>query len=181
MSAFALSPPFSDVAVPSQSRRMLNTEALFRIGDAAADKGDFALALLSFGRGAALGDAECLCRLAYMYDVGSGVEADKAAAMRLYRRAWRRGSTAAGDNIAILYRERGNARAMFRWWKRVAGTGDGSAQLEMAKCYLAGTGVRRDAQAALRCLSAAIRSPFICEDEQGEAEALLDTLRPRQV
>ena len=168
-------------AVPWQSSAMVNTEALFRIGDAAQDEGNFALARQSFERGAALGDAECLCRLAYMFDIGRGVDTDKAAAMRFYQRAWRRGSTTAGMNIAILYRERRNSPAMFRWWKRVADTGDGSAQFEMAKCYLNGTGVRQDAQAALRCLAAAIRSSYITEEEREEAEALLDTLRPRKV
>lgn len=160
---------------------MVDTEALFRIGDAAQEAGNFEHARQTFERGAALGDAECLCRLAYMFDVGSGVEADKAEAMRLYQRAWRRGSTTAGMNIAILYRERQNSRAMFRWWKRVAETGDGSAQFEMAKCYLSGSGVRRDAQAALRCLAAAVQSPYIAEEEREEAHDLLDTLRPRQV
>ena len=63
---------------------MVNTEALFRIGDAAQDEGNFALARQSFERGAALGDAECLCRLAYMFDIGRGVDTDKAAAMRFY-------------------------------------------------------------------------------------------------
>ena len=110
-------------AVPWQSSAMVNTEALFRIGDAAQDEGNFALARQSFERGAALGDAECLCRLAYMFDIGRGVDTDKAAAMRFYQRAWRRGSTTAGMNIAILYRERRNSPAMFRWWKRVADTG----------------------------------------------------------
>lgn len=160
---------------------MVNTEALFRIGDAAQEEGNFALARQSFERGAALGDANCLSRLAYMFDVGSGVKTDKAAAMRFYQRAWRLGSTTAGMNIAILYRERRNSRAMFRWWKRVAETDDGSAQLEMAKCYLCGTGVRQDEQAALRCLAAASLSRYITEEEREEAETLLDTLRPREV
>jgi len=160
---------------------MVNTEALFRVGDAAEEAGNYTLARQSFERGAALGDAECLFRLAYMFDIGSGVETDKAMAMRLYQRAWRRGSTTAGMNIAILYRERQASRAMFQWWRRVADTGDGSAQLEMAKCYLGGTGVKQDPQAALRCLAVAVRSTFISEEEREEAERLLGTLRPRQV
>ncbi len=160
---------------------MVDTEVLFRIGDAAAEAGNFDLALQSFERGAALGDTESMCRLGYMFDVGSGVEVDKAAAMRLYRRAWRRGNASAGTNIAILYRERGDRRGMFRWWKRVADRGDGGAQIEMAKSYLDGVGVRRDVQAALRCLAAAVRSSYLSEEEREEAEALLETLRPRKI
>lgn len=160
---------------------MVNTDALFRIGDAAEEAGNYTLAKQSFERGAALGDAECLSRLAHMFDVGSGVEIDKVAAMRFYQRAWRRGSTVAGINIAILYRERQNSRAAFQWWKRVAEKGDGSSQFEMAKCYLSGTGVNQDPQAALQRIAAAIRLPYITEHEREEAQALLDTLRPRQV
>lgn len=160
---------------------MVNTEALFRIGDAAEEDGNYPLARQSFERGAALGHVECLCRLACLFDVGSGVETDKAMAMRLYRRAWRLGSTAAGANIAILYREKESWRAMFRWWKRVADTGDGSAQFEMAKCYLDGIGVRRSPQSGLRCLAIAVASNQIFEDDREAAAALLTSLRPRQV
>lgn len=161
---------------------MANTDALFRIGDAAEDEGNFTLARQSFERGAALGDTTCLCRLARMFDLGGGVEADKPMAMRLYQRAWRRDkNTVAGSNIAILYRERSDFRAMFRWWKRVAEEGDGSAQLEMAKCYLNGTGVKRCPQSALRRLAAAVGSDYITEHEREEAQSLLDSLRPQQV
>lgn len=38
----------------------------------------------------------------------------------------------------------------------------------MAKCYFNGAGVRRDTQAALRCISAAISSTYISEAEREE-------------
>jgi len=100
--------------------------------------------------------------------------------MRLYRRAWRIDrNTVAGGNIAILYRERRNWRQTFRWWQRVAQLGDGSAELELAKCYLRGQGVRRDPQAALRCLAVAEGSTYISEYERELARRLLRRLRPR--
>jgi len=80
---------------------MINTEALFRIGDAAEEAGDYERALQSFEKGAALGDVSCLTRLAYLFDVGIGVAIDKAFAMRCYQRAWRRGRCyIAANNIA---------------------------------------------------------------------------------
>jgi uncharacterized protein len=158
---------------------MLNTDALFDIGDAAEEAGNYDLARHSFERGAALGSAECLSRLGYMFDVGLGVATDKALAMRLYRRAWRRGSRVAANNIAILYREQGKSRAMFRWFQKAALAGDEGAQLEMAKCYLSGAGVRRNLQVALRCLSAALASNNISEAEHQEASELMGALRPR--
>ncbi|MDP9421789.1 MAG: sel1 repeat family protein [Pseudomonadota bacterium] len=160
---------------------MINTDALLNIAHDAGEEGNFDLARQCYERGAALGDAECLHALGYMYDVGEGVSQDKAIAMKLYRRAWRRGSHAAASNIAILYREQGKLAYMFRWFQRVAIAGDGSAQFELAKCYLEGTGVRENPQAALRCLAAAIQSSFITEHEREEAQALLGTLRPRQI
>jgi uncharacterized protein len=158
---------------------MVSTDALFRIADAAEEGGNFELARQSFERGAALGDASCIMRLAYMYDVGGlGVEIDKVRAMQLYRRAWRQGCPGCATNIAILYREQGNHRAMFQWFKREADAGCGDAQLDLAKCYLNGTGVRKSAQAALRCFAAAIGSENVTEASREEAQAILETLRP---
>jgi uncharacterized protein len=157
---------------------MPDTDALLRIAYDAAEAGNFAHALQCYERGAALGDAMCLQALGYMYDVGEGVAADKAMAMALYRKAWKRGSHAAATNIAILYREMGKKRTMFRWYERVARAGDGSAQLEMAKCYLSGTGVRKEVQAALWCLAAASASDYITEYEREEAQAMLVGLKP---
>lgn len=157
---------------------MPNTDVLLRIAYNAAEAGDFDLARRCYEKGAALGDAMCFQALGYMYDVGEGMVADKAMAMRLYRKAWRRGNHAAATNIAILYREMGKKRAMFQWYERVARAGDGSAQLDMAKCLLSGAGVRKNVQAALRCLAAANASDYITEYEREEAQAMLAGLSP---
>lgn len=161
---------------------MVSTDALFRIADNAEEAGDFELARSLFERGASLGDTTCLCRLAYLFDTGAGVETDKELAMRLYQRAWRIDrNTVAGANIAVLYREQKNWRQTFRWWKRIAHLGDGSAQLEIAKCYLRGRGVKADAQAALRSLAAAERSIYISEYERDLAQRLLRRIYPGRV
>lgn len=169
------------VAVGVPVNPMPNTDALLRIAYAAAESGNFDFARECYERGAALGDFMCLQALGYMYDVGEGVIADQRLATQLYRRAWRRGSHAAATNIAILYRERGQMRTMFHWYERVARAGDGSAQLDMAKCYLSGVGVRKDVQAALRCLAVADAAEYITEYEREEAQALLATLKPHAV
>jgi TPR repeat protein len=158
---------------------MADTDALIRIANNAAEAGNFEYARQCYESGAALGDAMCFQALGYMYDVGEGVAADKALAMTFYQKAWKRGSHTAATNIAILYREKGKKRTMFRWYERVARAGDGSAQLEMAKCYLSGTGVRKDVQAALRCLAVANTSEYITEYEREEAQAMLAALKPR--
>lgn len=160
-------------------KAMPDTDALLRIAYEAAEAGNFEQARKCYESGATLGDPQCLQALGYMYDVGEGVAVDKASAMKLYRMAWKRGSHAAAINIAILYREVGKKQAMFRWYERVGRAGDGSAQLQMAKCYLSGIGVRKDVQAALPCLTAAIASDYITEYEREEAQAILVTLKPR--
>ncbi len=155
--------------------------ALFRIGDQAEDAGDHQLARRSFERGAELGDLLCLDRLAYHFDVGFGGKPDKPLAMRYYRRAWRLGSDTAGNNIAILYREAGNRRAMFRWFERALERGDSNANLELAKCYLGGMGVRKSVRLAVRHLAAAVSSDDISEASREEAKALLAQFRPALV
>ena len=163
---------------------MVNTDALSQIAHAAEEAGNYDLARQSFERGAALGDAGCIMRLAYMHDVGGlGVKADKRRTMQLYRSAWRKGWPGAANNIAVLYREQGKHRAMFQWFKREADAGDGGAHLDLAKCYLAGTGVRKDVQEALRCIAIVIGSNLesITEAEREEALALKVPLRLRVV
>ncbi len=158
---------------------MAEARLLFQAGDTAEEAGDFSSAKLAFERGAALNDDNCWLRLGYLYDVGRGVETDKLEAMRCYRRAWRRRNTAAANNIAILYRERGAYRLMVRWFERAAGEGDGGAYLDLAKCYRDGVGVGMSPEATTRCLAAAMSSQFISEDERQEAAAMMAVLRPR--
>lgn len=160
---------------------MVSTHALFCIADAAEEAGNYELARQSWERAASLGCADCLTRLAYMFDVGIGVQVDKSHAMQLYRRAWRRGSQVAANNIAILYREQRQHRIMFQWFLRAAKGGDGDALVELAKCYIGGTGVRKSGQEALRCLASAISSDCITEASREEAQALMEGMRPRTV
>lgn len=160
---------------------MVDTFALFQIADTAEEAGDYASARKSFERAASLGNADCLSRLARMYDIGLGVKVDKSHAMRLYKQAWRRGSSVAPNNIAILYREQGKRRLMFQWFKRAVDWNDGDALVEVAKCYLHGNGVRRSPQSALRALSLAVDSDCITEASRENAQAILNGLRPRAV
>jgi TPR repeat protein len=156
-------------------------DLLFFKGDAAQDAGDFATARQAFERGAALDDPICWVRLGLMFHDGIGCDADKRKAMQCYRKAWRARDQVAANNIAILYREAGNRRAMFRWFERGAAVGDGDALVELAKCFINGIGVRRNLSIALRYINQAIRSENITEAGREEAEELLAGLRPRSI
>ena len=161
---------------------MIDAELCLRRGCAAEDAGDYELARTCYAQAAALGDPIGLTSLAYLHELGLGVTVDKARAMQLYRRAWRlHRDGCAANNIAILYRERGDRRAMFRWFQRCAATGDGDAYVELAKCYRDGLGVRRSPELVARWLGAALAEVHISEAARDEAEAMMGAIRPRAV
>ena len=153
---------------------MSKADELFSTGDTAEDAGEFDVALRCFQQGAALGDAGCLERLGAMYYVGNSVEVDKQFALHCYRRAWWRGGLCAANNMAILYREQGDAKAMIRWFKRAIERGDEDPRVELAKCYLNGNGLKRSVSAASEQLRSALKAqPINVTDASKEEAALL--------
>jgi len=108
-----------------------------------------------------------------MHDNGVGCQVDKAMAMHCYKQAWKTRDLCAANNIAVLYREAGKRRLMFRWFGKAATEGDGDALVEVAKCLIGGLGVRRDLSAAMRSLAAAKESENITPAGREEAELLL--------
>jgi uncharacterized protein len=112
-----------------------------------------------------------------MFDNGIGCDVDKPRAMRCYRRAWRARDAVAAKNIGVLYHEAGNRRGMFRWFKRAAGAGDDGAFVEIAKCFLDGIGVRKDADAAKTALTRAIDGTLSVAEREA-AEGILSKLQP---
>jgi TPR repeat protein len=100
-------------------------------------------------------------------------------AIRKLRNKLRLGDTTASNNIAATYRELGNVRRAFQWWRRTAGPQDGDAWLEVGYCLQYGIGTRRDPTAAIRAYRRAIRTydttMYGCEEAQYHlAVALLD-------
>ncbi len=160
---------------------MAEMDMLWRLADAAVEMGNFSRAKDLYEHGAALGDSACWIGLGYMFDVGQGVEVDKQKAMRCYKAGWRSRDAVAANNIAVLYREKGDRRAMFRWFKRAAEHGDDGAYLELAKCYLEGVGVRRSLDSAVWCLARVMAGSCASQIEREEAEELLAGFRPRSI
>ena len=152
---------------------------LWCLADAALENEDFARARELWERGASLGDPACWVGLGFMFDTGQGVEVDKEKALRCYRAAWRQRNASAANNIAGLYRQMGNRRAMFRWLRRAAEHGDDGANLDLSRCYLNGVGVRRSLDEAVRCLARVMAGGCVSEAERDEARELLKGLRPR--
>ena len=104
------------------------------------------------------GISEAFSSLAYAYDVGLGVRANRAEAERWYRRAFRSGNSIGAYNLATIYRDAGDFRSAFRWWQRAADLKDGDAMVDVAYCYQYGVGVRKSIAAARKQYRRAIAS-----------------------
>ncbi len=91
------------------------------------------------------GHPEAQSFVGYMYDKGSGVDQDPAAAAEWYRKAADRGHLVALNNLAALYLDgRGvdqdTARAVALYQKAARG-GDPVAQTNLGQLYMTGRGV----------------------------------------
>ena len=93
-----------------------------------------------------------------------------ALAIQKLKAELRRGSSIASNNIAATYRELGNFRRAFHWWKRTADPQDGDAWLEVGYCLHYGVGTRRNRTAAIRAYRCAT-SADSATTEFGEEEA----------
>jgi hypothetical protein len=94
------------------------------------------------------------------------------------RKQFRRGDPIAATNIAATYRELGNTRRAFQWWRRASGS-DGDAWLEVGYCLQYGIGTRRNVAAAITAYRRTIASDhtteYACEEAQYHlAIALVD-------
>lgn len=148
--------------------------------DDAWESGELMRAFSLFSEGAALGIEGCMLNLGYFYDEGIGVSEDKAQAMHWYKRLYRRSkvtnplhSAVAASNIAILYREQGKHRLEFQWFQRSAQLNDGDSEVDLAKLYMEGKGVRRSLTLAKAALERALESNHITEADREEAADLL--------
>ena len=100
--------------------------------------------------------------------------------IRKLKHRLRTGDVDASSNIAATYRELGNFRRAFHWWRRAAGPHDGDAWLEVGYCLQYGIGTRRDPDSAIRAYRQAIKTYYTTVYGREEARyhlavALLDT------
>jgi TPR repeat protein len=139
--------------------------------------GNLELAFKLFSIGAVQGLDGCMLDLGYFFDEGIGIPIDKQQAMHWYKKAYRRGSSAAASNIAILYREKGRLNYTAQWFQRAARLNDGDAEVELAKLYMAGIGVRKSITAAKTHLTKALATSYITQAGREEAEELMAKLQ----
>ena len=94
--------------------------------------------------------------------------------------ALRGGDSSAAHNLAATYRQLGNRRRSFHWWRRASETrGGDDAWLEVGYCRQYGIGVRRDVSIAISSYRKAIQRYYVSDYDREEARyhlaiALLD-------
>ena len=106
-----------------------------------------------------LGDADAMLELATHLTEQAASTADRARALALYRRAFRRGEATAAYFLADTYKRRGRYREAVAWWRRAHAAGDARAILDLALAELHGVGTRRDGPGALAKLRLAASAP----------------------
>ena len=134
----------------------------------AAEKGEAGamlfLAKLSFDAGkekesfewckkaADLGNTKAMVELARYYLFGIGVKVDKAEGMKLLHKAAEKDETGAMLLLADVSFKSGKEKESFEWYKKAADLGDPNAIFGVGRCYIAGSGVKKDEQAGMKLL-----------------------------
>ena len=114
-------------------------------GQAAYNRGDYAMALKLFRTLAEQGNSDAQNNLGWMYEQGSGVGQDFKEAMKWYRLAAEQGSARGEYSLGVLYYNgRGIPRSFenaMKWYRMAAAQGDAKAQYNLGFMYANGEGV----------------------------------------
>jgi TPR repeat protein len=161
-------------ARPNSTRRprtkgKQNEQELFTRAHAAWERGDTRDAFRLFRLGANAGDASAQLNVGYMYDEGIGVRSSRQKALDWYRRAYRRGSAAAANNIGLVLRDKGRYSDAVRWLERARRRGDADSGLSIAEIYLK----LGDTARAVRYLNQVRSSKSVTEETYRRATSLL--------
>ena len=152
------------------SPRTGNLSEMFIRADAMWDRGQLRNAFRLFLAAARAGDKASQLNVGYFYDKGIGVSRNDSTALYWYRRAYKRGDASAANNIAIIWRVRGNAKRSLFWFDRAVSLGNDDSNIEIAKHYLD----EKNAPArAISFLKSVIKSHRVAESTLGEAKRLL--------
>jgi S1-C subfamily serine protease len=152
----------------------------FFLGWQAYDEGRFAEACRIWQMLADEGMVGAQVNLGVMYDSGTGVSEDPAAAVKWYRAAAIQGDRGAQYNLGLMYAAgRGLPQDMIQaaaWQLRAAEQGFADAQYTLGTMYAAGTGVVKNRDRAIDWLDKSARSYL--EDGHGQkASTAVDAIK----
>ena len=95
-----------------------------------------------FRRAAEHGSGSAQNNLGIVLGNGNGVRKNIEEALWWLRKAFRAGNPCAAQNIAITYRENGDLKTAFKWFRRAAEAGDGDALTQLGIHYYWGKALR---------------------------------------
>jgi TPR repeat protein len=125
-----------------------------KAGKEAYEAGDYNAALTSFTEGFRTGDGASGYYMARMLELGLGIEADKAAAVRLYQQTAADGYVASLNRVALMHYtgEEGLTQDYTKaaeYFEAAAQQGDANALFNLGKLYFRGQGVEANPGKAL--------------------------------
>jgi uncharacterized protein len=149
-------------------------EELFGRASRYEDQGKVRSAIRLYLIAAKNGDAGSQLNLGNLYDAGVGVRRNRDAAIYWYKRACRRGSASAANNLGVLWRNDKEPKQALMWFQKAVQMGDEEAHLEIADHYL-----RNDADIpkAIFHLEKVSDSRFVSEAGAENADRLLKRLK----
>ena len=100
---------------------------------------------------------------------GNHIRKDVLEALYWLKRAFRSGDSCAAQNIAITYRQMGDLKSAFNWFRKSAETGDGDALVQLGIHHYWGKGTRKNPKAAVSCFRRAAKAQNICEAGKDDA------------
>jgi uncharacterized protein len=160
------------------STKAAEAEKLFLRAEAMYDSGRLRSAFRLTKAAAQLGSDAAMVNLGNLYDAGTGTRRNRNMAMYWYKKAYRRGSETAANNIGIVYRNEQKFRRALAWLEKAVALGNGDANIEIARLYL---GPLNDAKAAFRHLKQAAKAKPYAEVSEYSWELANRFLRRFQV
>ena len=163
-------------ATTSHLSRTIRANSLYQRADEHWRQGRVRSAFRLFLAAAEAGSDAASEIVGQFYDCGDGVKVDQDAALHWYRKAYRRGSDSAANNIGCIWRDRREFQRALLWFRRAVKLGDGDANLNIAKVYIRGSsGSKR----AVYYLRETLKSRNVTQGSKEEARRLLKQLKSR--
>jgi uncharacterized protein len=124
--------------------------------------------------GAKSGDSGCQLNVGNLYDAGTGVRRNQAAALYWYKHAYRRGSASAASNIGVLWRNQEKPKRALDWFRKAVRLGNDEANLEIAQHYLRN---ERNSAKAIPHLENVCKSNRVTQAGADKASRMLKKIR----
>ena len=120
-------------------------------------------------RAADHGCASAQNNLGVLLGDGDGIKRNPKIALVWLRKAFQAGESYAATSIAITHRQNGNLRRAVHWFQKSVSLGDDDALIQLGIHYYWGTGIRKNASAAVRSFRKATRATNISEAGRDDA------------